>query len=92
LGRVPLCAHATANTKNSQKKVFFSADFRAKLLIFRNIFSLLPLQSSGQVCDREFIAPFSIDVQFLCFYFNGDVQSLLHCLFCVRFGIFIEVI
>lgn len=33
-----------------------------------------------------------MDLWFLCFFFSGDVQSLLHFLFCVRFDIFIEVI
>lgn len=76
--------------KNSHVKVLLI--FRAKVLIFRNIFSVLALQSSGKVCYRELIALLSIDLWFLCFSFNGDLLNLLHCLFCARSDIFAEVI
>lgn len=33
-----------------------------------------------------------MDLWFLFYSFHGDLQSLLHCLFCVRFNIFTEVI
>lgn len=70
--------------KNSLRKGVFSADFRVKLLIFKNTFNVLALQSSGKVCDGELIALVSVDLWFLWFSFNGDVQNLLHCLFCVN--------
>lgn len=79
MGHVPLCPHATAEN--------------TKILIGKGWFFLLilALQSSGKVCDRELIALVSMDLWFLWFSFNGDVQNLLHCIFCVRFDIFIEV-
>lgn len=87
----PLCPYTTAeNTKILIERL--PADFRTKLLIFRVIFSVLVLQSSGKVYDIELIALVSMDLWFLFFSFHGDLQSLLHCLCCVRFHIFTEVI
>lgn len=57
----PLCLHATAENTKILAEII-PADFRTKLLIFRIIFSVLVLQSSGKVGDIELIPSVSMDV------------------------------
>lgn len=57
----PLCLHATAENTKILTEII-PADFRIKLLIFRIIFSVLVLQSSGKVGDIELIPSVSMDV------------------------------